>query len=635
VLVSDILQPATTVDQAAQIADFRLSFGLMQLILFVGSIFLTPLFLRKHIRWNLTHIIVSAIGIIVCLYLVTYHSAWIWYSIPGSEIFMHPWRLYGVIYVIMIPIVSLVFQWMLERIGHHIVPVVLSMLFIAILPVYFPATGELTTSHITSLTDPMRYEEATGNFGTVAFQEYRPLAVQSTEDLYPCYSCYQDWTWHIYPQETALPDEVVVTISETNTLRSTGFLINTPDDFDFVLHQFYFPGWRAELNGTPIDIQVSDPNGLMMVNIPAGEQRLVMRYAGTETQFMGRAITTFSFLIAFTLFLYPARNNPQNSVHKRDVAQQPYAIAGLSLIVILVISATLKFYVEPHTNWFRLSSLPDTPRIIKNPMNTTFYDEMGQPMITLLGYNLNVSEIVHHGDWVYLDLYWQALTPLTDNIRVQVELVDDILGIPLLAVDKPNPGIIPSTGWQIDHYLMDRHILMITDDIPPYLTRLQVNVVTDDGERWRNETNTENLVLTQLHIQGNSICPDVDSSLVSDINFGHMISLKSLSLVHNDDDVLLTLCWNVKQKLDSDYRLFIHFYADDVFLESADRRPLEQYQAINWLRGQTLVSEYHLSPPINANFVHFGFYDPDSLQRIDLHTTLVNKNNNSIIISLP
>lgn len=634
VLTRDIFQPAVTVDQAAQIPGFRLSLGLPQLALIAGSVLLAPLFLRERLRWKLTHIIFSALGIAICLYLVTYHSVWIWQSVPGAEIFMHPWRLYGVVYVMMIPLAALVFQWLVDRFSARVVPLVLAVLFIAILPVYFPATDELAHSDITSLTDTMRYEEATGNFGTVAFEEYRPAAVQSTDGLYTCYSCYEDWTWRIYPQESALPDEVSVSISDGDQSRATEFLISTPDDFDFVLHQFYFPGWRAELNGEPIEIQVSAPNGLMMISIPAGEQHLMMRYAGTQTQFMGSAITAFALLIAFTLLLRPAKNQSQDTASRRHIGQQAGITAGLCLVMILLTSAALKLYVEPHTNWFRLFSLPDTPPTIRNPLETIFHDETGQPMIALLGYNLNVSETVQRGDWIYLDLYWRALTPLTDDIRVQVELVDEVFGVPLLAVDKPNPGIIPSTGWRTDRYLTDRHILTITEDIPPYTTRLQLSVVTDSGARWTSETMAERIVLAPLRINGSSICPVEESMLTGNADFGDILRLTRLSL-NDNDNLLLMLCWDVNQSPDVDYRLFIHYYEDDLFLGSEDRRPIDQYRADRWRRGQTLAAQYDLAPPPATNVIHLGFYDPDNGERLPLNAPSSSVLNDSLLLTLP
>jgi len=44
---------------------------------------------------------------------------------------------------------------------------------------------------------------------------------------------------------------------------------------------FYFPGWRATLDGEPVDIQIAAPYGLIEVPIPAGEHEMLLCFGET------------------------------------------------------------------------------------------------------------------------------------------------------------------------------------------------------------------------------------------------------------------------------------------------------------------------------------------------------------------
>lgn len=81
-------------------------------------------------------------------------------------------------------------------------------------------------------------------------------------------------------------------------------LIDAPAATTLRFSNFYFPGWRATLNGTPVATRPDDARGLLAVDIPAGEQRLILSWAGTGLQRIADIISllTLAGLVGLALF---------------------------------------------------------------------------------------------------------------------------------------------------------------------------------------------------------------------------------------------------------------------------------------------------------------------------------------------
>ncbi|MEQ8676066.1 MAG: 6-pyruvoyl-tetrahydropterin synthase-related protein [Aggregatilineales bacterium] len=638
VLLRQMLQPAQTVDQTAQTRLFQLSLGIPQIALFAISLLRLPQMLRTGSRWGATHIITGALAVSGMIFLMTYHAFQIWENVPGVDVILQPWRLFGLIYAIMIPMFALSLGWIIKRTGAWITPIVLMLLFAAILPVYFPSVDPVPDAdQLRTPLDTINYENTTGNYGTVVFDEYRPTDLQSLDDLAPCDGCYADWEWTIYPQTRLLPENVTLQTLETNRLRSTMFSINTPADFDFVLHQFYFPGWRAELNGQSLPLNPTTSAGLMTATIPAGQHQLEIWYAGTPIASVAFMISLWSLVLVIALGVRkPKTGNPPLKVAPSPLPASN-RVALVCVLLLIGVSLVLYFYIEPHTSWFRIARPPDAPAYMQHAQREIFSDATGTPQIELLGYDLNRDRngAVGYGDWLYVDLYWHALQPQTTDWRVRVQLADPVLGVPFIVSDKPAPGRIATTGWSPDNYVFDRHIMRIDADIPPYMSQLEVRVYADDGTELTLASGTQAAILTQLRISETGNCPFADSTLTN-IQFGDLLTVTHLAWTTDPDDApVLNLCWQVAQTNQTDYRLFVHYYAGDTFLDNADQAPISRYPSALWNDGQILANSYTLQPPESATAVRIGFYDTATVTRLSPVGEGVAIQDNSVLVELP
>lgn len=143
-----------------------------------------------------------------------------------------------------------------------------------------------------------------------------------------------------------------------------------------------------------------------------------------------------------------------------------------------------------HTQWV------SSPAGIPHPMTA----RLGES-IQLVGYGLHQEwwlfkmalspgDIVHPGDRLALDLYWQAAEPVGENYTVFTHLVGEAYnpetGGPVWAQEDQEPlsGACPTSLWLPGHLLRDRYELALPKDTPPGEYLLEVGMYRwDTGER--------------------------------------------------------------------------------------------------------------------------------------------------------
>lgn len=78
-----------------------------------------------------------------------------------------------------------------------------------------------------------------------------------------------------------------------------------------IFRTFYFTGWKAKLDGKDLPIQFQNPDyqGLMLVNVPAGQHTLEFDFGNTKIRSVSNAISIFSLAFFFILILFPQRGN--------------------------------------------------------------------------------------------------------------------------------------------------------------------------------------------------------------------------------------------------------------------------------------------------------------------------------------
>lgn len=82
------------------------------------------------------------------------------------------------------------------------------------------------------------------------------------------------------------------------------YTVSTPQKSLVVDNTFYFPGWKAEVNGRQVPIQFQDPNyrGLITFELEPGVHTIKVSFAQSKIQLIGNTISVVSLLILFGLY---------------------------------------------------------------------------------------------------------------------------------------------------------------------------------------------------------------------------------------------------------------------------------------------------------------------------------------------
>jgi hypothetical protein len=94
-------------------------------------------------------------------------------------------------------------------------------------------------------------------------------------------------------------------VSQYSRGSSAGGVVRADGPITVRIHLYYFPGWRVAVDGVAAEPRVSDPYGLMEVDLPAGEHRIDATMGSTPVRRLGAAISWIGLLVAAGLWFWP------------------------------------------------------------------------------------------------------------------------------------------------------------------------------------------------------------------------------------------------------------------------------------------------------------------------------------------
>jgi len=236
------------------------------------------------------------------------------------------------------------------------------------------------------------------------------------------------------------------------------------------------------------------------------------------------------------------------------------------------------------------------------------------------------------GEMVPVTLYWHALAPIAEDLSIFVQLVapqDQILG----QVDSyPGGGAYPTSIWSPGEVIRDRFMVPVqrAADAPvaAYLIAGLYRYETQERLPARDPAGQAVLmpILTRVKIAAPTRSQTPQHAL--DANFDHRVRLVGYDLsagrVRPGATLTLTLHWQVQQKLDRDYTVFIHLLdTNDNAISYGDGPPLENaYPTSFWEPGESLADRHLLPIPTDAApgryRIAVGLYEPVSGQRLPI-----------------
>ncbi|HSN75606.1 MAG TPA: hypothetical protein VL334_11065 [Anaerolineae bacterium] len=213
------------------------------------------------------------------------------------------------------------------------------------------------------------------------------------------------------------------------------FTVNSAEPWVLQLHQFYFPGWEATIDGVPVPAQPVGKLALAGVPLPAGQHEVVFRFATTPARQLGWALTLLGLALWTAGVIWLRR-------------WRWLAIAG---VVLLVYGGLVLVQRQAQPADYTPTSVA-----------ATFGGEA-----QLVGFHLDPVELRPGGDNT-VTLNWLALRRPVSDYKIFLHLVDQN-GV-LWAQHDGEPGFFftPTTRWQQGEFMEDLHTLAWREDeMPP------------------------------------------------------------------------------------------------------------------------------------------------------------------------
>jgi hypothetical protein len=233
-------------------------------------------------------------------------------------------------------------------------------------------------------------------------------------------------------------------------------------------------------------------------------------------------------------------------------------------------------------------------------------------------------------------LYWQALSPMSDDNEVVLQLVDDNHRVWGDGTARPNDWVYPTTFWQpgLDTIAVQQIVRLEPQALAPGRYWLEVALYDPaTGQRLpltegvSDSPDTFFIGPLKVALPIPSSSPSLTEEMV--VNFGDVAQLAGFSLdtptVAAGEPVQLSLLWQALRTPSLDYTVFVHLLdAGDNIVASHDTQPVNNtYPTTIWSPGEHILDPHSLPTPATlppgTYRLSLGLYYQPTGERLPLH----------------
>lgn len=564
----------------------------------------------------------------ICLALMLPSTAAVWEALPLARFIAFPWRLLGPALLWAALLGGAVLLLLPGR--WQVVACVAAMCLIplSVAPYLFPRpfapATEPSVGHTPAPASAgasvARYEVSGGAKGTASANEYLPRWVEDPKPPTRFVASLLSGEEPDRLNRETLPPGSSVEWTRSSPLEDA-YRITLPQETAVSIGRFFFPGWRAWVNGGPVSIRPAPPYGLMEVVVPAGNHELIISFGDTAPRTAGWWLALGGLAGAAWML--------RRGWRERNEAAPPreaQAMGGSGGRAMLAVAATIVLLggvkaclVEPHTRWFRRLSPVEAPATMQHPLHTRFANGM-----ELIGYD-QLTETVRQGGELAVRLYWRAVTAQKVAVHPFVHL-DAPAGDTTWANEtKVHSGDKPVTGWPGDFYVIDEYRIAIPSDTPPILATLRAGLIDEQGELVPLESGADVATLgpvrvTEQRPRSIAALPGHEQPY----RLGTDIELVGYSVDAGQDpsELIVTLYWRADKPIAADYTVFLHVPDPSrQVIAQADTPPMAgRYATSAWAPGQVIEDTHRVLLPGGVSpaslRVAVGLYNPADGSRL-------------------
>ena len=291
--------------------------GLMPALFLVAAIAILVLH-RERDRLRRGHMGYLSLTTIAILFLMTPAAAFIWERLPFLGVIQFPWRFLSLTAFTLAALGGLAAAHLLEYVGD----------FSPDLPASAEAVGSalmmgllVILASYTYVQSPLEPVEPWREDGRAVFrfEEEHPDMIALTRfakepfTSSPISAAYRDPDYaEVYGEGAPWPRLAILTgsgavVSQYSRGSSGGGVVRMQTPGTVQIYFMYFPGWHVTVDGTPVTARVSDPHGLIEVDVGAGEHRIDARMGSTPDRIVGSVLSWIALVAVVVLAWWPRR----------------------------------------------------------------------------------------------------------------------------------------------------------------------------------------------------------------------------------------------------------------------------------------------------------------------------------------
>lgn len=354
---ADLVQPKFIFDYYAITPERPTAFaamGLMQTILALAggiAVVLTSIRLRsagRDLRFEVSYLIFVLAGLLLTTWLVTPLSRPLWDILSPLQLIQFPWRILSAQAFFTALLTGAIPSLFPPRWGegkgkkrwHWIIAAIVALLLAiaglaGLRPEYLPiAADEVTVERL------QLYELFTGNIGTTIRYEWLPRWAVPRPFTGPAL-----FDPDRPPRAIPLGGELVSTVEITHEPTRRVWTVETgASGAELAFPLYYWPGWRATVDGTPVKVQPAANSGYLSLTVPPGKHTVTMRLGHTPVQLVAELV---SLATALGLLAYGIFKRGQEAENKgQEVSRLPSAICYLLFAICLILLLILNPRVD-------------------------------------------------------------------------------------------------------------------------------------------------------------------------------------------------------------------------------------------------------------------------------------------------
>lgn len=464
--LTDILAFPFTADPTQMAQPVPITLSWLQIILALFGLSISFRQENRAIRYLLLFLFAI---VILMIFMQTPTSVWLWKHIPFIAYTQFAWRMMGFASLALALMTGIAVWFVLSRIRVQSKNLALFCVFALILMsysipwVYSSYLGEIK---LDGIRDVQALERETGQLTVSSYSEYLPIATDE-KTLDPNRLIERFEKSEVIPRLTESEDLKILSADWQGT--SAKLKLQTMDKKVLVFDWLYIDGWRASIDGENATVYPFLPQGLVAVDVPAGEFDLQISLGATAVQSRAELI---SLLAIVGIFIVLAMWRWLRGISNAYLLETDSQLGVLVGVIVLGIGLFLfKAIVLDNTqSGFKNERFANgIEQGLETPLFTNFANQ-----IDLLGVDL--PKTAESGKILRLNLYWQLhegqiSTDYSSNIKMR-----DKAGNIIAESGSFEIGGLASSNWVTDAYIQEVIDFQIPEYTAPMIYQLEIGL---------------------------------------------------------------------------------------------------------------------------------------------------------------